>query len=150
MPVTIPGNGIIAASTPSLISQTYVYIPKTFRNSYAEALDLAVQQAFGNNFSLQVAYVGNHGTRMNLSQNINLPTTYGGGNASLPENSTAFTGGATGRTAATNQFFLGASSNYNSLQAQLTKRFLPASPSPRHLHGARNWTTPPEETTTEV
>ena len=71
---------------------------------------------------MQVAYVGNHGSRMNVSQNINLPSTYGGGNASLPENSTAFTGGATGRTAATNEYFLGDTSNYHSLQAQLTKR----------------------------
>src|SRR5262249_50780618 len=70
-----------------------------------------------------IAYVGNHGTLMNLSQNINLPSVFGGGNASLPENSTAFTGGATGRTAATNEYFLGASSNYNALQVQLTKRY---------------------------
>ena len=123
VPVAIPSNGIIAASTPTLISQVYTYIPSTFRNSYAEAWNLAVQQAFGANFSLQIAYVGNHGSRMNLSQNINLPSYYGGGNASLPENTTAFTGGATGRTAATNEYFLGASSNYNSLQVQLTKRF---------------------------
>lgn len=121
--VAIPSNGIITANTPTLISQVYTYIPQNFRNSYAEAWNLAVQQGIGKDYSIQVAYVGNHGTRMNLSQNINLPSTYGGGNASLPENSTAFTGGATGRTAATNQFFLGASSNYNALQAQLTKRY---------------------------
>ena len=123
VPVTIPTNGIISANTPALISQVYVYIPQTFRNSYAEAWNLAVQQAFGANYSFQIAYVGNHGSRMNLSQNINLPSTYGGGNASLPENSTTFTGGATGRTAATNEYFLGASSNYDSLQVQLTKRY---------------------------
>jgi hypothetical protein len=123
VPVAIPSNGIIAASTPALISQVYTYIPSTFRNSYAEAWNLAVQQALGANFSLQIAYVGNHGSRMNLSQNINLPNYYGGGNASLPENTTAFTGGATGRTAATNEYFMGASSNYSALQAQLTKRY---------------------------
>jgi hypothetical protein len=123
IPVTIPDNGIIAANTPALISQAYTYIPKNFRNSYAEAWNLALQQGFGPNYSLQIAYVGNHGTRMNLSQNINLPSVFGGGNASLPENSTAFTGGATGRTAATNEYFLGASSNYNGLQVQLTKRY---------------------------
>ena len=123
VPVVIPSNGIIAASTPSLISQVYTYIPLNFRNSYAEAWNLALQQAFGSNFNLQIAYVGNHGSRMNVSQNINLPSVYGGGNASLPENSTAFTGGATGRTAATNQYFQGASSNYNALQVQLTKRY---------------------------
>jgi len=123
VPVTIPDNGIIAANTPALISQAYTYIPKNFRNSYAEAWNVALQQAFGPNYTLQIAYVGNHGTRMNLSQDINLPSVYGGGNASRPENSTAFTGGATGRTAATNQYFLGASSNYNALQVQLTKRY---------------------------
>ncbi|MGC1423238.1 MAG: carboxypeptidase-like regulatory domain-containing protein [Terracidiphilus sp.] len=123
VPVVIPSNGIIAASTPSLISQVYTYIPLNFRNSYAEAWNVALQQAFGSNFNLQIAYVGNHGSRMNVSQNINLPSVYGGGNASLPENSTAFTGGATGRTAATNQYFQGASSNYNALQVQLTKRY---------------------------
>lgn len=123
VPVAIPDNGIIAANTPALISQAYTYVPKNFRNSYAEAWNLALQQAFGSNFSFQMAYVGNHGTRMNLSQNINLPSVYGGGNASLPENSTAFTGGATGRTAATNEYFLGYSSNYNGLQVQLTKRY---------------------------
>ncbi len=123
VPVTIPSNGIIPASTPALINQVYTYIPAKFRNSYAEAWNVAVQQAFGQNLSLQLAYVGNHGTRMNVSQNINLPSTYGGGNGSLPENSTAFTGGATGRTAATNEYFLGASSNYDALQVQLTKRY---------------------------
>ncbi|MGB7264425.1 MAG: carboxypeptidase-like regulatory domain-containing protein [Terracidiphilus sp.] len=123
VPVAIPSNGIIAASTPALISQVYTYIPLTFKNSYAMAWNVTIQQSFRGNYSMQVAYVANHGVDMNLSQNINLPSTFGGGNASLPENSTAFTGGATGRTAATNEYFLGASSNYDSLQAQLTKRF---------------------------
>ena len=123
VPVTIPSNGIIVANTPLLISQVYTYIPPNFRNSYAEAWNLAVQQALGSNFSLQIAYVGNHGTRMNLSQNINLPTYYGGGNNSLPENKDANGVTTFGRTAATNEYFLGASSNYNALQAQLTKRY---------------------------
>lgn len=123
VPVTIPSNGIILASTPQLISQVYTYIPKNFRNSYAEAWNVAVQQAFGASYSLQVAYVGNHGTRMNQSQNINQPSYYGGGNASDPENQDANGVKTFGRTAATNEYFLGASSNYNSLQVQLTKRF---------------------------
>ena len=123
VPVVIPSNGIIAASTPSLISQVYTYIPLNFRNSYAKPGTWLFSRPSAANFNLQIAYVGNHGSRMNVSQNINLPSVYGGGNASLPENSTAFTGGATGRTAATNQYFQGASSNYNALQVQLTKRY---------------------------
>ncbi|HUV68753.1 MAG TPA: carboxypeptidase regulatory-like domain-containing protein [Terracidiphilus sp.] len=123
VPVVIPSNGIIAASTPALISQVYYYIPQNYKNPYAMSWNVAVQQAFKGNYSLQIAYVANHGTRISGAQNINLPSTYGGGNASLPQNSTAFTGGATGRTAATNQYFLGFSSNYQSLQTQLTKRY---------------------------
>lgn len=123
VPIVIPTNGIIAASTPALISQVYTYIPLNYKNPYAMSWNVAVQQAFRGNYSLQIAYVANHGVRISGSQNINYPSTYGGGNASMPENSTAFTGGTTGRTAATNQYFMGFSSNYQSLQTQLTKRY---------------------------
>ena len=123
VPVTIPNNGIIPATTSQLISQVYTYIPLNFRNSYAEAFNVAVQQAFGANYSLQIAYVGNHGSRMNLSQNINLPSTYGGGNPSMPEYNCVGCPPNIFRTAATNQYFLGATTNYNSLQVQLTKRY---------------------------
>jgi hypothetical protein len=123
VPVVIPSNGIIPANTPFLTSQVYTYINKNFRNSYAEAWNFAVQQSLGKDYSFQIAYVGNHGTRMNLGQNINLPSYYGGGNNSLPENKDASGNVTFGRTAVTNEFFLGATSNYSALQAQLTKRF---------------------------
>jgi Carboxypeptidase regulatory-like domain len=116
VPVAIPASGLIVANTPQLINQVYVYVPKTYKNPYAESWNVAVQQAFKGNMSLQLAYVANHGVNLSGSQNINLPTIYGGGAASEPENI------AFGRTAATNQYFLGFSSNYHSLQAQLTKR----------------------------
>jgi hypothetical protein len=118
VPVVIPSNGIIPANTPLLVSQVYTYIPLNYKNPYVMSWNVAVQQAFRGNLSLQLAYVANHGVDISGSQNINLPTsTFGGGNASLPENL------AFGRTAATNQFFMGFSSNYQSLQAQLTKRY---------------------------
>ncbi|HEV2484969.1 MAG TPA: carboxypeptidase regulatory-like domain-containing protein [Terracidiphilus sp.] len=121
VPVTIPSSGIIPANTSQLTSQVYTYIPLNYKNPYAMSWNVALQQAFLTNYSLQIAYVANHGVDIDSSQNINLPSTYGGGNASDPEDcvgcSTAF-----GRTAATNQFFLGFSSNYESLQVQLTKR----------------------------
>ena len=117
VPVTIPSNGIIVANTPQLKNQVYVYIPKDYKNPYAESWNAVVQQAFKGDFSLQLAYVANHGVDISGAQNINLPSTYGGGAASDPE-SILF-----GRTAATNQYFLGFFSNYNSLQVQLTKRY---------------------------
>ena len=117
VPVSIPSNGIIAANTPLLKNQVYSYIPKDYKNSYVESWNVALQQAFRGDLSLQIAYVANHGVDIAAGQNINLPKTYGGGSASEPEYI------AFGRTAATNQYFLGFSSNYQSLQTQLTKRF---------------------------
>ena len=124
VPVTIPTNGIIVLPTAptsllakQLIAQVYTYIPLTFKNPYADSWNVALQQALPFDMSLQVAYVANHGTDMSVSQNINLPGTYGGGSTSDPEFATF------GRTAATNEYFLGYSANYESLQTQLTKRF---------------------------
>jgi hypothetical protein len=124
VPVTIPSNGIIELPTSGttllakqLIAQVYTYIPANYKNPYADSWNIAVQQAFRGDFSLQLAYVANHGTDISGSQNINLPSTYGGGSNSDPEKATF------GRTAATNEFFFGFSSNYQSLQVQLTKRF---------------------------
>ena len=116
VPVVIPSNGIIPV-TGALKSQVFTYIPTTYKNPYVESWNVAVQQALPGNLSMQLAYVANHGVDISGAQNINQPSTYGGGNASDPENILF------GRTAATNQYFLGFSSNYQSLQAQLTKRF---------------------------
>lgn len=54
---------------------------------------------------------------------MNLPSYYGGGAASDPQKSRRERQSDVGRTAATNQYFLGFSSNYQSLQTQQTKRF---------------------------
>ncbi len=117
VPVNIPSNGIIPANTPFLTSQVYTYIPKVYKNPYASSWNMVVQQSLPYDMSFQLAYVANHGTDISGSQNINLPSTYGGGANSEPEY-LAFK-----RTAATNQYFLGFSSNYQSLQASLDKRF---------------------------
>lgn len=114
--ISIPSNGIISASTSTLKAQSYSYIPLNYKNPYALSWNFVVQQAFLSNYSLQVAYVANHGVRMPSAQNINYPTTYGGGTASDPEYISF------GRTASTTQYFIGQSSNYQSLQTQLTKR----------------------------
>ena len=66
---------------------------------------------------MQVAYVANHGTRIDVAQNINLPSVYGQSAAYDPLNL------AFGKTAAVTEYFLGFSTNYESLQVQLTRRF---------------------------
>jgi len=114
VPIVIPSNGIIS---PAPLSQSYVVIPKNYQNPYVESWNVAVQQALPWQLSAQLSYVGNHGVRIGSSQNINLPPALGLGAAGEPEN-IAFK-----RTAATNVYFLGFSSNYQALQAQLTRRF---------------------------
>jgi hypothetical protein len=115
--VPVPSNGIIPV-TQALKTQSFFVIPQNFKNAYAESWNVAIQQALPSNMSMQVAYVANHGVDLNVSQNTNNPSIYGGGAASQPENVAGY-----GRTAATNVYFLGYSSNYQSLQASLTKRF---------------------------
>ena len=117
IPVEIPSNGIIPADTPLLLAQTYSVIPLDYKNTYVESWNVAIQQALPHNLSMQLAYVANHGVRIAGIQNINNPLTYGGGNASKPLNI------AFGRTATTNLYFYPSSSNYQSLQAQLRRRF---------------------------
>lgn len=118
VPVTVPSNGIISiAPGTALNSSSYTYIPQNYRNPYVESYNLFVQQALPWDFSLSVGYVGNHGVQMGANQNINLSSRLGGGNADLPLNI------AFGRTAAVTQYFIGTSTNYNSLQVSLNRRF---------------------------
>jgi hypothetical protein len=117
VPVPIPSNGIIPANTKDLLAQNYFVVPLNYQNPYVMSWNVAIQQALPQNMSLQVAYVANHGVNMGANVDINNPSTYGGGQASKP------LARAFGRTASTNLIFQGFSSNYESLQAQLTKRF---------------------------
>jgi Carboxypeptidase regulatory-like domain len=113
VPIVVPSNGILAAP----ISQSYVVIPNNYENPYVESWNVAVQQSLPAQFTLQLSYVGNHGVDIGVAQNINLPPALNLGSKGEPEYI------AFGRTAATNVYFLGFSSNYQSLQAQLTRRF---------------------------
>jgi hypothetical protein len=111
--VPIPTNGIISPAP----AQAYTVIPKNYQNPYVESWNVAVQQALPQQFTMQVAYVANHGVHIGVSQNINLPPGLGLGTAGEPEY-IAFK-----RSAATTVNFLGFSSNYQSLQLQLNRRF---------------------------
>ena len=118
--IPIPSNGIINVSSNKLLnSSSFTIIPTNFYNPYVMSWNVAVQQAFPGDLTMQLAYVANHGVHMPVSQNINLPSVLGGGNTTEPQNLP----GGFGRTAASTAQFLGFSSNYQSLQAQLNKRF---------------------------
>ncbi|WP_353068545.1 carboxypeptidase regulatory-like domain-containing protein [Tunturibacter empetritectus] len=117
-PVPVDANGKITATGNTFLNSLgNLYIPLNFKNAYVSSWNAAIQQALPHDSSLQIAYVANHGTRIDSSQNINVPSVYGESAAFDPLNI------AFGKTASVTQFFLGYSSNYQSLQVQFTRRF---------------------------
>ncbi len=115
--VPIASNGTIAETGTTLNSLANLYIPLNFKNAYVTSWNVAVQQALPLDMALQIAYVANHGTRIDVAQNINEPTVFGEGANYDPLN-LAFQ-----KTASVTEYFLGFSTNYQSLQVQLTRRF---------------------------
>lgn len=124
VPVPIPANGIIPVTTATLAAQNLFYVPLDYKNPYVSSWNLAIQQALPYDMSMQIAYVANHGTGIPSNIDINNPANiYGGGNASKPEYNCVGCPSTVHRTATTSKIFQGFSSNYQSLQMQLTKRF---------------------------
>jgi hypothetical protein len=117
VPITIPSNGIIQIQPgTSLNSQSYVFLPTTWKNPYVESWNIAVQQALPFHFTLDAAYVANHGVDIVSSTGINSVSVIGTGTAGEP-------GAQFGRTAGTTEYFDAYSSTYNSLQVKLNRRF---------------------------
>ena len=114
---TFGSDGTLTESTANgTISLGNLYIPLNFKNASVASWNVAVERALPYNMSFQIAYVANHGTRIDVAQNINNPSIYGQSGTSDPFY-VAF-----GKTASVTQYFLGFSTNYESLQASLTKR----------------------------
>jgi hypothetical protein len=113
VPIVIPSNGIITPSG-TLASQSFFVIPKDFNNTYVESWNAAVQRALPGHFTLDMAYVGNHGVRTPVAYNLNVSYTPNSGNAGdlfYP------------RTQSYTQYWRGFPSSYNSLQAKFDRRF---------------------------
>ena len=110
----IPANGIIPNADPN---QSYEVINKNFREPYVESWNFAIQRALPANFSLDMAYVGNHGVAQPAAYNLNASTTVGLDVAGQPLFQQF------GRKAATTYRYQGFSSNYNALQVKLDKRY---------------------------
>ena len=109
-PIAIPSNGIITNPSPT---SAYEWIPTDFKNPYVESWNFSVQQALPAHFTLDVAYVGNHGVRSVAATNINAATVVGLGTRGQPEYP---------RTANTTQYWQGFSSMYNGLQVKFNRR----------------------------
>ncbi|MEK6398833.1 MAG: TonB-dependent receptor, partial [Terriglobus sp.] len=119
VPVTVPTSGVyqIDPSNSLLNNQTYIYIPQNYHNPYVYSYNVMLQQALPGNFSLQIGYVGNHGVRIGAANNINLPDRLNCGTNCFPLYQRFQ------RSAGVTQQFIGFSSNYNSLQTTLARRF---------------------------
>jgi hypothetical protein len=114
VPVSIPSNGIIPLAGTPVANNALNYINLNFKNPYVESWNFSVQQALPKHFTLDVAYVGNHGVDTVAQPNINAGLVIGAGTHGQPEYP---------RTANTTEYFQGFSSMYNSLQVKLNRRF---------------------------
>ena len=113
VPIVIPSNGIITP-TGTLASSNFDVIPLDFKNTYVESWNFAIQRALPGHFTLDVAYVGNHGVRTPTNVNLNVSYTLNSGNAGdvfAP------------RTQAYTERWQGFSSSYHALQAKFDRRY---------------------------
>ena len=109
-PLTLPVvNGTSAGNLPATI------IPRHLAQPYVQTFSLGVQQDFYLGTMLGVAYVGALGRELPYIDELNAAMP-GTGVAGLPYD-------AIGRTASTLFYGTGLTSNYNSLQVNLNKRY---------------------------
>ena len=66
-PINLLPGGLVAARP----GESYTIIDKHFRQPYVESWNFAIQRALPGNFSLDLAYVGNHGVLIPMAYNLN-------------------------------------------------------------------------------
>jgi hypothetical protein len=104
-------SGLVTSFNPATDNITWV--PKNTKDSYVESYFLDVQQSFGKNTLLDIAYVGNHGLKLQGFLN---------GNQKNPSQGFArpFTAWPSDITEALNEFY----SNFNSLQVKYQQQMV--------------------------
>jgi hypothetical protein len=117
-PQPIPSNGIYSVAALGQNGTSEFYFPTNYKNPHVIGWNFSIQQALPWHFTLDLAYVGNHGVDMGTSQNINAspviaPTST---NDNIYQRYYPHTGNVT-------QFFVPVSSMYNALQAKFDRRF---------------------------
>jgi len=116
--VPVPSNGIYNVTALGFNGSTEDFFPTNYKNPHVIAWNISIQQQLPHHFTMDVAYVGNHGVDMGSSQNINaspvIAPASAGDTAYLPY--LPHTGNIT-------QFFVPVSSMYNALQAKIDRRF---------------------------
>ena len=117
-PQPIPSNGIYSVAALGFNGSSESYFPTNFKNPHIIAWNFTVQQALPYHFTMDLAYVGNHGVDMGSGQNINASPVI----APTSTNDTAYlpyfphTGGIS-------EEFVPVSAMYNALQVKIDRRF---------------------------
>jgi hypothetical protein len=108
-------SGLVTSFNPATDNITWV--PKDTRDSYVESYFLSVQKQLAKNTLVDIAYVGNHGVKLQgfLNGNQRVLSTLGPSNAPR-----AFANWPSDITEALNEFW----SNYNALQVRYEQRFV--------------------------
>jgi hypothetical protein len=135
-PIAVLPGGIVTPRS----AEAYTVIDKNFRQPYVESWNLAVQRALPKSFALDVAYVGNHGVRIPVSYDLNavcaMPVAGDAATCAAHQSPAINPDGSLGltctyrllcnefqRTGSTSFLFVPTSSNYNSLQIKLDRKF---------------------------
>jgi hypothetical protein len=104
-------SGLVTSFNPA--TDNITYIPKDTRDSYVESYFLSVQRTLAKNTLLDIAYVGNHGVKLQGFLNANQENPAAG--FARP-----FAKWPSDITAAVNEFY----SNFNSLQVKYEQQFV--------------------------
>jgi hypothetical protein len=113
----IPSSGVVDASIPQLKNSQLFYVPSDLREAKLHSWNVAFQRQLPWNLVGEVAYVGNVGKGITVTDyNINAGMVLGADNAGRPFNQLY------GRTANVETWFRG-DTHYHSLQAKLDRRF---------------------------
>lgn len=117
-PVPVPSNGIYNVTSLSQNGTSEFYFPTNYKNPHIIAWNFSIQQTLPAHFTMDVAYVGNHGVDMGSNMNINaspvIAPTSSGDNIYQPYYP---------HTGTISQFFRPLSSMYNGLQVKVDRRF---------------------------
>ena len=108
----VPSNGILSAP----INSSYIVINQNFKNPHVISWNFAIQQALPKKFTLDVAYVGNHGVDSVVNYDLNAGIVPGANNAGRPQFA------AFKRTASTSYLFAPFSTSYNALQVKFDRK----------------------------
>jgi hypothetical protein len=117
-PQPIPSNGIYSVAALGFNGSTEDFFPTSYKNPHIIAWNFTLQQALPAHFTMDLAYVGNHGVDMGASENINaspvIAPTSAGDTAYLPYFP---------HTGTVSEYFVPVSAMYNALQAKIDRRF---------------------------